>query len=330
MVCRNEKAERCLRSVLSPASREFLDSFPRTALRVAVARQFTSNTSKGTAAMPSVPKRVAERLVKGIKRFQPILSTARARDDGEADTVDRHRSAAGSVRLRKYSEITAEFSIRGTYCDLATKIDGTLQALIEVKAIGLELKDSHVKQAVDYAANQGVDWVVLTNGVTWRIYKVHFSKPIEQELVVEFDFCQLSTRSDKDLEAVYLFCKEGWLKSVLGDFHVQRQALSRFFLGAMILSPPVLEVIRRELRRVSPDVRIEVEDIQRVLSADVIKREVMEGDKADGARRKIRAAADRSLRSKGKVGDSDDEARPPSEGPPTHPTAKHPGQAHSH
>jgi predicted type IV restriction endonuclease len=48
-------------------------------------------------------------------------------------------------------------------------MDGSVQALVEVKAIGSERKDAHVKQAVDYVANQGVDWVVLTNGATWRI-----------------------------------------------------------------------------------------------------------------------------------------------------------------
>ena len=79
--------------------------------------------------------------------------------------------------------MTAEYAIRGMYCDLATKLDGTAQALVEVKAIGLELKDQHVKQAVDYAANQGVDWVVLTNGTHWRIYNVIFGKPIDQDLV---------------------------------------------------------------------------------------------------------------------------------------------------
>ena len=56
--------------------------------------------------------------------------------------------------------------------DLAIKVDGKLALLIEVKAIGLELKDGHVKQAVDYAANQGCDWVVLTNGMIWRVYKL--------------------------------------------------------------------------------------------------------------------------------------------------------------
>lgn len=67
----------------------------------------------------------------------------------------------------KYAEITSEYTIKGTYCDLAIKLEGKLQMLVEVKAIGLDLKDAHLKQAVDYAANQGVEWVILTNGAVW-------------------------------------------------------------------------------------------------------------------------------------------------------------------
>ena len=249
--------------------------------------------------MASVPNRVAERLIKGIKRFQPIVSNARSRDDGEADTVMIVTDMLSEVfGYDKYSEITAEYAIRGTYCDLATKLDGTVQALIEVKAVGLDLKEAHVKQAVDYAANQGVDWVVLTNAACWRVYKVTFGKPIDQELVIEIDFCSVNPKNRSDIEALYLWCKEGWIKSVLGDYHTQRQALSRFFLGAMVLSEPVLALIRRELRRLSPDVRIEIDQIRDVLSAEVLKRDVMEGEKADEARKKIAKAANKALKLK--------------------------------
>jgi hypothetical protein len=198
----------------------------------------------------------------------------------------------------KYNEVTAEFAIRGTYCDLAIKLDGKVQTLVEVKAIGLELKDHHVKQAVDYAANQGVDWVVLTNGATWRIYNVLFSKPIEQELVLEINICALNAKSESDLQSLFLLTKEGWVKSALGDFQSQKQALSRFFLGAMVLSDPVLEVVRRELRRVSPEARIGLEEIKNVLTSEVIKREVMEGEKAEEARKKIARAAAKVLRAR--------------------------------
>ena len=247
--------------------------------------------------MATVPKKVAERLTAGIKRYQPILAAAKARDVGETDTVTIVKDMLADIfGYDKYSELTSEYAIRGTYCDLAIKLDAKLSTLIEVKAIGIELKEAHTKQAVDYAANQGVDWVLLTNGLRWCVYHVLFTRPIQQELVVDIDFSALNPKSESDLETIYLWCKEGWQRSALGDFHTQKQALSRFFLGAMVLSDPVLEVVRRELRRVSPDVRIDVQQIRTVLVNEVLKREVMEGDKADEARKKINRAANKSLR----------------------------------
>jgi hypothetical protein len=235
-----------------------------------------------------LPSKVENRINAGLKRFIPILNAAKSRDVGESDTVTIVVDVLAEIfGYDKYSEITSEHAIRGTYCDLATKIDGVLQMLIEVKAIGIDLKEQHVKQAVDYAANQGVDWVVLTNGIIWRIYKVTFAKPISAEVVIEIDFSKLNAKSEKDVESLYLFCKEGWIKSVLGEYHSQKQALSRFYIGAMVLTDPVLQVLRRELRRMFPDVRIEVDEIQAVLTSDVIKREVMEGENAEEARKKI-------------------------------------------
>lgn len=249
--------------------------------------------------MPAVPKKVSERLTVGLKRYQPILAAAKDRDVGETDTVTIIKDMLADIfGYDKYSELTSEYAIRGTYCDLAIKIDGKLSTLIEVKAIGIDLKEAHVKQAVDYAANKGVDWVLLTNGIRWCVYRVFFTRPIDQELVVDIDICSLSPRSEADLETIYLWCKEGWQRSALGDFHTQKQALSRFFLGATILSDPVLDVVRRELRRVSPDVRIDIEKIRSVLIAEVLKRDVMEGDKADEARKKIAKIAAKAARAK--------------------------------
>ncbi len=84
--------------------------------------------------MPTIPSKISDRLVAGIKRFQPILTAAKSRDVGESDTVTIIVDILAEVLgYDKYSEVTSEHAIRGTYCDLATKIDGVLQALIEVK-----------------------------------------------------------------------------------------------------------------------------------------------------------------------------------------------------
>ncbi len=248
--------------------------------------------------MASIPKKVAERLVSGIKKYQPILTAAKARDVGEADTVTIIKDILTDVfGYDKYTELTSEVAIRGTYCDLAIKIDGAIRMLIEIKAIGIELKDQHVKQAIDYASNQGIDWVILTNGISWRVYHLIFSKPIDQDLIVNIDFLNLNARNENDLDLLYLWCKEGWQRSVLDEYKTQKQALSRFFIGAMLQTTPVLEIIRRELRRISPDVRIDLDQLKDVLLNEVIKREVIEGEKADEAKKKITRAATKALRS---------------------------------
>jgi hypothetical protein len=249
--------------------------------------------------MPQVPNKVAERLAAGIRRFQPILASAKSRDVGESDTVIIVTDMLSEVfGYDKYSEVTSETSIRGTWCDLAIKLDGAIEFLIEVKSIGTELKEGHTKQAVDYSANQGTDWVILTNGEIWRVYKVTFAKPIGNELVLEINFSQLNSKKASDVEMLYHLTREGWLRSALGEFHTQQQALSRYFMGAMIMSQTILDVMRRELRRLSPDVKVDTEQIKTVLMNEVLKREVLEGEKFDQARKKISKSASKPLRVK--------------------------------
>jgi hypothetical protein len=249
--------------------------------------------------MAQVPVRVADRLIAGIKRFQPILASAKARDVNESDTVILVTDMLSEIfGYNKYSEITSECSIRGTFCDLGIKISGNFQFLIEVKAIGLELKHSFTKQAIDYSANQGTEWVILTNSEIWRAYKVSFGKPIDYEQVLELNLSMINPKNADDIEMLYRLTKEGWLKSVLGEFHIQQQALSRFSLAAMVVSQPVLEVIRRGLRKLSPDIKINMDQIRNVMTQEVLKREVVEGKKAEEAKKKISRYFSKSVREK--------------------------------
>lgn len=260
--------------------------------------------------MASVPARAAERIRAALKQFQPIISAAKARDVNESDTVVIVTDLLHAVfGYDKYSEITSEHMIRGTYCDLAVKIDGTLAFLLEVKAIGIELKDNHVKQAVDYAANQGVEWAGLTNGCIWRVYKVQFTKPIAHELVIELDLLALNHRNGDHVDLLGVLAKEGWQKARMTEYHEQRQALSRFTLGALLMSESVVDVVRRELRRVA-SVRVSEDEVRAVLQNEVIKREVLEGDKAAQAARRVSRAESRTLRKSRDGDDESEEASP--------------------
>ena len=258
----------------------------------------------------AVPTKLATRISSGLKKFQPILEGARTRDVNESDTVvivaDLLQEVFG---YDKYSDITSEHAIRGTFCDLAIKIEGRLELLIEVKAIGLELKDQFVKQAVDYAANQGCDWVALTNGIVWRVYKVTFAKPIDHELVVELNLLSLSQRNASHVELLSLISKEGWQKARIGEYHSQRQALSRFTLALLLVSDGMLDVLRRELRRISPGVKVECDEIREVLLNEVLKRDTLEGEKADTAKKLVSRATTRALRTKKEKSSGDKELK---------------------
>ena len=238
--------------------------------------------------MHKITSKVLTRISSGIKNIQPILRSASSRDVNEKDTVTIIVDIlSGALGYDKFLEVTNEFQIRSTCFDLATLIDGKVNLLIEVKAIGIELKDVHTKQAIDYASNQGVDWVILTNGINWRVYKVHFTKPIAQELVYDFNFLELSPKRKKDIELLYPLTKEGAIKSSLELYHDQRQALSRFYLGALLMNDKYLTSIQRDLRKLSPGIKIELDEIEEVLKNDLFKREVIESEEIKTAARKI-------------------------------------------
>lgn len=238
--------------------------------------------------MTTIPTKVQTRLASGLKKFQSIVSTARTKDINESDTVVIITDILSDLfGYDKYSEITSEQAVKKTFCDLAIKIDGKVRFIIEVKAAGLDLKEDHIKQAVDYGSNAGVDWVILTNGSSWKVFKIIFGKPVSNELVYEFDITQLNSKKENDLELLYYVCKESLGKSVLADFHLQKQTFSKFFVGQLIISEPIVDSVRKIMKKLYPEVRVSNEEIMELIKTEVLKREVLEGEKAEEAKKKV-------------------------------------------
>jgi Type I restriction enzyme R protein N terminus (HSDR_N) len=254
--------------------------------------------------MATVSAKVSTRISESLKKFQPVLASAKSKDVNESNTVVIVTDILADVfGFDKYSEITTEHAIKSTYCDLAVILDDSVRMLIEVKAIGLDLKEPHVKQAIDYAANKGIEWVILTNGINWKVFKVTFAKPIGQELVVDIDITALSHKNSSHIETLFLFSKEGIQKYALEDFYSQKQATNKFILGNLLLSDDILNSIRKELRQIYPDIKVQIEEIKESLERDVLKRDVVEGEEAEKARKKISRADRKQQRDKNK-GDS--------------------------
>jgi len=249
--------------------------------------------------MVKIPKKVSERLKKEIVSFQKILAAAKDRDVHESDTVTIIIDMLCNIfGFDKFTELTSEQAIRGTYCDLAIKLEGKTRFLTEVKAIGLTLKENHLRQAIGYGATNGIPWVVLTNGIDWEIYKIRFEQPVNFDLVCSFNFLELSTRKQEDLDKVFLLCKEGIEKSAIDEFHDHLQSVNRFIISAVIQSNPIVSAIRRELKKISEGVKVTEEEILNILNAEVLKRDVVQGEQALDAITRLKKAQKKQLRKK--------------------------------
>lgn len=242
-----------------------------------------------------IPKIVAERIIKETRKFQRILKKAKDRDVNESDTVTIVADMLADVfGFDKYAEITSEQAIRGTYCDLAIKLDGKIKYLIEVKAIGLDLKEDHLRQALNYGANEGIPWVVLTNGVMWQIHKIKFERPIDCEHVCTIDFLSLNPRNQEDQEKVFILCKKGIAADAIEEFHDRAQVVNRFMIGAVVLTEHVVNAIRKELRHIAPGLKVTNEEIERIIASELLKRDVVEGERFEDAKKRVRRATRKS------------------------------------
>lgn len=247
--------------------------------------------------MPSIPKRVSDRISRETRKFQRVLKTAKDRDINKADTVVIITDMLSNVfGFDKYTDITSEYAIRGTYCDLAVKVEGNVKYLIEVKAIGLDLRETHLRQAVGYGAQHGIQWVVLTNGVDWEIYRIKFERPVSHDLLTQFNILDMRPRKKEDQEILFLLCKEGLTKAVIEEYHEHVRSVNKFVISAILQSGANLNLVRRELKRVAPGIRVDIDEIQSIMLSDVLKRDVLEGKSAEDARARVKRAESRALK----------------------------------
>ena len=242
--------------------------------------------------MFNIPKKLIDRAIATLKTFQRVAESHRIRDVSEADTVTLVKDILADVfGFDKYTELTSEQQIRGTFCDLAVKIEGKIRYLIEVKAAGVTLNDGHLRQAVNYAANQGIEWVVLTNSIIWKLYRIKFSQPIDTEEIVVFDLPALNLKCEDDQRKLFLFSREGLGSDAMNLFHQHAAILNPYTVSQIITQEPSLSCIRRELRKLFPEIKVSNDDLATMLKTSILKREVVDGDKAADAVVRVRKAA---------------------------------------
>ena len=144
--------------------------------------------------------------------------------------------------------------------------------------------------------NQGVQWAVLTNGINWEVYRIKFERPVDYDLLCSFNFLELNPRKREDHDLLFILCKEGLNKAAIEEFHAHVRSVNKFIIGAIVQADSVLDVIRRELKRMSPGIKVEKDEIEKILVNDVLKRDVVEGEAAKEAKSNVKKMAGKSLK----------------------------------
>lgn len=251
--------------------------------------------------MLKIPKKVTDRFAVALKTYQAVIEDIVARDVSEADTVTVVKDILADVfGYSKYTELTSEQQIRGTFCDLAVKIDLKTKFLIEVKSAGSELNDTHLRQAVNYGVHEGIEWIVLTNASDWKLYKVSFGQPVEYDEVACFCLRTASVKDDDTMQRMFLLCREAISVDAMGMFHQNAMLLNKYTIGQVLLSSPIISAIRREMRRLFPELKVDADTIDGLLIDEIIKRDVLDGEKAKDAQQRIRKSEQKLARAAAK------------------------------
>ena len=190
-----------------------------------------------------------DRLKAAIRRYSKPLADLVARDANEGDTrLLVTDFLCDGLGYDKYADLTTEYQVRGEFADYGVRIDKEMVAFIEVKRIATKLGAKHLRQVEMYAVNEGVEWLILTNGAMWQAYHLTGGLPVQIDLAFEVDLLSEDTTAHKINQLFYL-SRESLKRRQIDELWKARRATSPQSLGKVLLSEPVADAIRKELRR---------------------------------------------------------------------------------
>ena len=212
-----------------------------------------------------------------MRCFKPLLKAARERDANRADTATLALDLLSDLfGFDRYSEVTSELDNREAVYDFAIRSGDSLAMLVRVSPICSAPDDRYLLATAQHALLHGVEWIVLTNGIGWQVHHVEDTGKTRPEtpIVLAFDLSHMQPGRDAHLETLFLLTREGHQGAGLDHFRLRLEVTNRHYLGAMLLSDPVVAAVRRELRKLNPGLQITPLEIRENLAKGVLRPDV--------------------------------------------------------
>lgn len=189
-------------------------------------------------------KMVADKLKKYKKRY---IKKQYSELDESATRLMINSLLTEVLGYAELEEIKTEYRIRGEYADYVIQLARKKHFVVEVKSIQLDLTEKHLRQSMNYAANEGIDWIILTNGKQIQLYKVIFKKPIQSRKIFDFDLTNKDDLKKMPEFFVYL-TKKSVQKNELEDFWRRFEALEPMQLCKSLYDIKVVRFLKKALK----------------------------------------------------------------------------------
>ena len=143
-------------------------------------------------------------------------------------------------------DIKTEARISDKYADYLIKLKNKKHFIVEVKSISLDLTEKHFRQALEYAANEGIDWILLTNARQFILYRVLFKKPIASKEVFSINLMEKTKRNT--IRQIFLITKKSVEKNELEEYWNKFKALEPHRLCKIFYDKKIVSYIKRKLK----------------------------------------------------------------------------------
>ncbi len=225
----------------------------------------------------SVPKwelSARERVRSAIRELHKPLINLVARDANEADTrlLVTEFLCAG-LGFDRYEDLTGEYLVKNEFADYGIRIDKELIAFVEIKRCTQKLGVRQLRQVQMYAVNEGVEWMILTNGQVWQAWHLTGGLPVVMDLALEVDLLSDVTAVQK-ADTLFHLSKESIKRKLLDELWRAKAATSPNSLASAMLSDAVIEALRKELRK-QTGYKGDLSELKKTVREEVVRSELV-------------------------------------------------------
>ena len=164
---------------------------------------------------------------------------------------------------QELQEIKTEYRIKTDYADYVVQLKRKKHFVVEVKSIQLDIREKHLTQSLGYAANEGIDWILLTNGRQIHLYRVNFGKPVSTTLIYKLDLTNVDDLKKAPQQLWYL-TKKAVEKGELEDFWKRSSALQLENLAKLLYSEEIVKRLRNDLKA-DTGIYFQMDDVSKAL-----------------------------------------------------------------